>query len=259
MISAIIQARHSSTRLPGKVLKPILGRPMLERQIERVRRARCIDMLTVATSSQTDDDPVAGLCGALGVRCHRGSLEDVLDRMYGAALPDAPSHVVRLTGDCPLADPELIEQVVGFCIEGGYDYASNTLEPTFPDGLDVEMMRLESLATAWREARLSSEREHVTPFLYKHPERFRLGSFKAAQDLSYLRWTVDEPEDFELIERIYRELYPKNPAFSTSDILRLLDASPELKICNTRHRRNEGYLKSTARDAESAPLPGVTR
>lgn len=250
MICAVIQARHSSTRLPGKVLKPILGRPMLERQIERLRRARRIDRLTVATSDQTDDDVLARLCGALGVRCHRGSLEDVLDRVYAAALPDAPGHVVRLTADCPLADPDLIDQVVGFCVEGGYDYASNVLEPTFPDGLDIEVMRLESLAAAWREATLASEREHVTPFLYKHPERFSLGSYKSAQDLSSLRWTVDEPEDFELIERIYRELYPRNAAFTTSDILRLLDENPGLKTFNTRYRRNQGYLESLARERQ---------
>lgn len=259
MITAIIQARLSSSRLPGKVLKPILGRPMLELQIERVRRARRIDTLVVATSTAADDDPIAALCGKLGVRCHRGSLEDVLDRVHGAVLPDAASHVVRLTADCPLADPELIDRVIAFCVDGGYDYASNALEPTYPDGLDVEVMRFEALAAAWREATAASEREHVTPFLYKHPERFRLGSFKAERDLSQLRWTVDEREDFELIERIYHALYPKNAAFSTTDILSLLDSMPELKTLNTRHLRNEGYAKSVARERQGAPLTGDGR
>ena len=257
--TAVLQVRAGSTRLPGKALRPLLGAPMLERELERVRRAQRIDVLIVATSARTDDDPIAGLCARLGVHCHRGSLEDVLDRVYGAVLPEAPSHVVRLTGDCPLADPDLIDRVVGFCIDGGYDYASNTLEPTFPDGLDVEVMRMEALAAAWREARLPSEREHVTPFLHKHPERFRLGSFKATRDLSALRWTVDEPEDFELVERVYGELYPKNSAFSTADILSLLEKVPELRTINTRHRRNEGYRKSLGGDVENLPLRGGRR
>lgn len=251
--TAVLQVRAGSTRLPGKALRPLAGAPMLERHLERVRRARRLDALVVATSTCADDDAVAALCGELGVDCYRGSLEDVLDRVYCAARPGAPSHVVRLTGDCPLADPEVIDQVVAFCIQGGYDYASNVLEPTYPDGLDVEVMRLESLAAAWREARLASEREHVTPFLYKHPERFRLGSVKAQRDLSHLRWTVDEPEDFELVERIYRALYPGNAAFSSAEILSLLDSAPQLKTLNTRHRRNEGYAKSAAHDRHGTP------
>jgi spore coat polysaccharide biosynthesis protein SpsF len=247
-VAGVLQVRAGSTRLPGKALRPLAGAPMLERQLERVRRARRLDALTVATSAQADDDAIEALCGRLGVACYRGSLEDVLDRFYRAARAAAPSHVVRLTGDCPLADPALIDEVVRYCVQGGYDYASNALEPTFPDGLDVEAMRLESLASAWREAKLPSEREHVTPFLYKHPERFRVGSFRGAPDLSALRWTVDEPEDFALVERIYGELYAANPAFSTADVLALLERKPELRTLNTTHRRNEGYEKSLAGD-----------
>ena len=247
--AAVLQVRTGSSRLPGKALRLLAGAPMLERQIERVRRARRLDELIIATSTRGDDDPIAALCARVGVRCHRGSLEDVLDRVHAAAALAAPSHVVRLTGDCPLADPQLIDRVVAFCIEGGYDYASNTVEPTFPDGLDVEAMRFEALATAWREARLGSEREHVTPFLYKNAQRFRTGSFKAARDLSHLRWTVDEPDDLALAERIYGELYAQNPAFSTHDVLALLERIPELKTLNTRHERNAGYRQSLARDA----------
>lgn len=246
---AVLQVRAGSSRLPGKALRPLAGAPMLERQIERVRRARQLDELIIATSTHGDDEPIAALCARLGVRCHRGSLEDVLDRVHAAAALAAPSHVVRLTGDCPLTDPQLIDRVAAFCLEGGYDYASNTVEPTFPDGLDVEAMRFEALVTAWREARLGSEREHVTPFLYKNAQRFRIGSFKAARDLSHLRWTVDEPDDLALVERIYGELYPGNPAFSTQDVLALLERAPELKTMNTRHERNVGYRRSLARDA----------
>ncbi len=247
MILALLQARAGSRRLPGKVLRPILGRPMLERQIERVRRARTIDRLAIATSTDSSDDAIAEVAARLGLDCHRGSLEDVLDRFCQAARPYQPNYVVRLTGDCPLADPEVIDRVVRACVEGGHDYASNTLQPTYPDGLDAEIMRFDVLEMAAREASLPSEREHVTSYVYKHPERFRLLNVALEKDLSALRWTVDEPEDFDLVSRIYEALYPANPAFGTADILALIAAHPEFASANVR-TRNEGYLASLARD-----------
>lgn len=249
MILAILQARVSSTRLPGKVLKPLLGAPMLTRQIERVRRARLIDTLIVATSTDPSDDAIEALCRGAGIACHRGALQDVLDRYYQAAKPYQPDHIVRLTGDCPLADPEVIDRLIRFYLDGGYDHASNGGEPTtFPDGLDVEAFRFSALEAAWREARLPSEREHVTPFIYNHPERFRLGSYRNDVDLSHLRWTVDEPADFDLVKIVYEALYPAKPDFGTADILALLDARPELGAMNTHHARNEGYAKSLQED-----------
>jgi spore coat polysaccharide biosynthesis protein SpsF len=248
MILAILQARVSSTRLPGKVLKAILGKPMLARQNEPLTRAHLIDRLAVATSRDPSDDEIGGLCNELGVPCFRGSLDDVLDRFYQAAKLFRPDHVVRLTGDCPLTDPGLIDQIVQFYLEGSYDYASNTLESTFPDGLDVEVFRFTCLVEAWQEAILSSHREHVTPFICGHPERYRLACFKNATNLSSLRWTVDEPADFELVRRIYEALYPANPEFTTTDILSFLDANPTLKTWNTNHRRNEGLQKSLGED-----------
>ncbi len=248
MIVALLQARYSSTRLPGKVLKPILGQPMLARQIERLRRARACQTLVVATSDHPEDSAIAELCRSLGVACHRGSLTDVLDRMYQAALPYSPSHVVRLTGDCPLADWTVIDRVVDLAMEGDYDYASNTIPPTFPDGLDVEVMRFQSMQTAWREATLPSEREHVCPFLHTRPERFRLGNLSNPQDLSGLRWTVDEPADFDFVSAVYEALYPGNSAFTTADILDLTRRAPELSGINQGYLRNEGYLKSLAED-----------
>src|SRR5476649_1017963 len=152
--SAILQARVSSSRLPGKVLKPILGRAMLLHQLDRVRRAGSLDDLVVATSTESGDDAIETMCAAEGIRCFRGSLNDVLDRFYQAALPFNPDYIVRLTGDCPLADPELIDRVVNFLITGGFDIAGAA--PTFPDGLDVEAMRFSILETAWREATLPS-------------------------------------------------------------------------------------------------------
>jgi spore coat polysaccharide biosynthesis protein SpsF len=151
-IAAILQARVSSTRLPGKVLKPILGVPMILRQIERVRRAKKIDQFIVATSNDRTDDPLADICSNTNIECFRGSLEDVLDRFYHAAKPLNPEHIVRLTGDCPLADPQLIDQLILFHLQGGYDYSSNTVETTYPDGLDVEIFRFSCLELAWKEA-----------------------------------------------------------------------------------------------------------
>lgn len=249
MILAILQARVSSTRLPGKVLKPILGQPMLLRQIERLQRAAMIDTLLVATSSDRTDDALEDLCNKHEIRCFRGNLEDVLDRFYRAAHPYKPDHVVRLTGDCPLADPQLIDQVISFHLKGGFDYTSNALEPSYPDGLDVEVVRFTSLAQAWEEAALPSQREHVTPFIHQQPGRFKIGSVKNSADLSSLRWTVDEPLDFELVTIIYETLYPQNPAFTTRDILMLQDQRPDLKTMNTRFKRNEGYNKSLAEDS----------
>jgi spore coat polysaccharide biosynthesis protein SpsF len=244
MILAILQARVSSTRLPGKVLLPLLGRPMLSRQIERLLQSNSIDRLVVATSDEPADEVLERLCAEMGVACYRGSINDVLDRFYRAALPLNPEHVVRITGDCPLIDPDLIDQMVAFYLEAQYDYVSNCVQPTLPDGLDAEVFRFTSLCRAWREARLLSEREHVTPFIYGRPELFRQGLWRNALDLSNYRWTVDEPADFELITKIYQALYPKNPRFRTDDVLALLQKEPQLQTINARYMRNEGYQKS---------------
>jgi spore coat polysaccharide biosynthesis protein SpsF len=247
-VVAVLQARSTSTRLPGKVLKPILGEPMLARQIERIRLSREIDRLIVATSEEASDDSLAQLCSRLNVPCFRGSLNDVLDRFFRAVEPLAPRYVVRLTGDCPLADPDVIDAAIRMCKDGHYDYVTNALHATYPDGLDVEVFTFASLAEAHREASLASQREHVTPFINRQPERFTIGELMNSEDLSALRWTVDEPEDFELVVRIYEELYPMNPAFRMNDVLALLERHPDWKTMNTTHQRNEGYEKSLAKD-----------
>jgi glutamate-1-semialdehyde 2,1-aminomutase len=244
----ILQARTSSTRLPGKVLKKILNRPLLELQIEREKRSRMIDHLVVATSNENTDDPLEELCNLLGIECYRGSLDNVLDRFYQVAKKHSPSWIVRLTGDCPLVDPELLDAVIQFCIEGNYDYATNALEPTYPDGLDVEVFRYSALEEAWKESKLPSQLEHVTPYINRQPKKFKIGHYKGDIDLSYLRWTVDEPEDFELVKTIYENLYPINPKFSTNDILVFLEANPIWKTFNRKHERNEGFKKSLEKD-----------
>ncbi len=234
MILGILQARCGSTRLPGKVLKPILGRPMLAHQIERLRRASALEELIVATSSEPADGAVAELCATLGVACFRGSHTDVLDRFYRAAASHAAEHVARFTGDCPLIDPDVVDHVIGVHLEQRNDYTSNALERTYPDGLDVEVFRHSCLEQAWREAQLPSQREHVTPFFYGNPERFRLGSVRRETDLSGHRWAVDEPADLRLVTAIFEALYPQNAAFSTADVLALLERRPELAELN-RH------------------------
>jgi spore coat polysaccharide biosynthesis protein SpsF len=248
MILAILQARVSSTRLPGKVLKPILGKPMLLRQIERIRLASMIDTLIVATSTDPTDDAIERLCRENNITFYRGSLDDVLDRFYQASKPIRPDHVVRLTGDCPLTAPRLIDEVITFHVQGGYDYSSNTIEPTWPDGLDIEVIRFSCLEQAWNEATLPSHREHVTPFIHGQANRFRIGSFKGQIDMSAHRWTVDEPEDFELVTNIYEALYPNKPDFTTTDILGFLEKNPGVRSLNAHLIRNEGYQKSLIED-----------
>lgn len=244
MILAILQARVSSTRLPGKVLKPILGVPMIFRQIERLKHAKKIDKLVVATSTDQSDDRLAKACQEFGVTCYRGNLDDVLDRFYGAAGQDKPEHVVRLTGDCPLADPQIIDKVIEHHLQGKYDYTSNVVEPTYPDGLDAEIMTFSCLQQMWSQAKKQSEREHVTLFIHNNKQLFNIGSVKQAIDLSHLRWTVDEPEDFTLVEKIYQGLYDKNPLFLTNEIIDYSKKNQKLNELNERFTRNEGLVTS---------------
>lgn len=211
---------------------PLLGQPMLLRQIERIKRCRAVDRLMVATSDQPSDDEIAALCAGSSIECFRGELNDVLDRYYQASKHSSPDHVVRLTGDCPLADPDVIGSIIDCHLNGGFDYTSNVFPRTFPRGLDAEVMRFAALEEAWREARQDYEREHVTPFIHQQPQRFRIGNYESAIDYSALRWTVDEPLDFELVELLYKALHPENPAFKTRDILTYLEQRPELRAYN---------------------------
>lgn len=258
-VLAILQARMSSTRLPGKVLLPLAGAPMLQRQIERIQRAKSIVSLLVATSSDVGDDDIELVCRRIGVGCYRGSLNDVLDRFYQAASQMTPDHVVRLTGDCPLADPEVIDDVVTLHCRDGLDYTSNCHPPTFPDGLDVEVVRFSALAAAWAEAGLPSEREHVMPFIWSRKDRFRVGNhFNEAGDLSVLRWTVDEPEDYALVSQVYDALFPGNAAFGTPEVLQLLKRRPDLLNLNSRYVRNEGLAKSLMQDRAFQSVQGIS-
>ncbi|MDZ4374992.1 MAG: glycosyltransferase family protein [Phenylobacterium sp.] len=220
---AVLQARMSSSRLPGKVLAPILGQPMIARQVERLRRARRIDELVVATSVDPSDDPLAEACADLGVTVFRGPLQDVLSRFCQVleARPQARA-MVRLTADCPLADWTLIDALIERHHDTGADYTSNNLpERTYPHGLDAEIVRPAALLRAGREATDPYEREHVMPFLYRRPDEHRLVGVSRSPSLAHLRWTVDYPEDLAFVREVYRRLYPSKPAFGVEDIVAL--------------------------------------
>jgi len=234
MIVAILQARMSSTRLPGKVLKPILGKPMIERQIERLRLSNKIDRLVVATSNESGDDAISNYCQQINVGCYHGDLHNVLSRYYHAARAYQATTVVRLTADCPLADASVIDDVIEQHLTQGNDFTSNTKPSTFPDGLDVEVMQFSALEAAFKQTNDPFDCEHVTPYISKHPELFKIACHKHEPDLSHHRWTVDNREDFELVKFVYEQLYPQNPNFSTDDIYQLLERNPQVYDLN-RH------------------------
>ncbi len=226
---AILQARMSSSRFPGKVLSPLFGEPMIFRQIERLARTRRIDRLVVATSTDGSDDTLAEACAARGVAVFRGSLDDVLDRFAGALdlFPEAKT-VIRVTADCPLADWTVVDEVIAHLEATGADYASNTpAERTYPHGLDVEVMRREALLDAWRDGRDPYEREHVTPYIYRRPETYRLEFVSRTPSLAHLRWTVDYPADLEFVRDVYARLYPADPAFGSEAVVALARNSSE--------------------------------
>jgi spore coat polysaccharide biosynthesis protein SpsF (cytidylyltransferase family) len=249
-VLAIIQARMGSTRLPGKVLLPIVdNKGALELMLERVRRAKRLQKIVVATTTSPSDDRIVDLCKRLGYDCFRGSEVDVLDRYYRTALAfGSPEVIVRLTADCPLHDPVIIDKVVSQFLDSKVDYGSNVDPPTFPDGLDIEVFSFSVLEKVWKEARLKSEREHVTPYIRKHTDMFKIATVECEKDLSGHRWTLDEKEDYEFIKHIYKNLYKKNPAFGMEDVLELLERQPELEEINKHISRNEGYQKSLKED-----------
>ncbi|MCA3731167.1 MAG: glycosyltransferase family protein [Phenylobacterium sp.] len=222
MATAVLQARMSSSRLPGKVLRPLLGQPMILRQIERLRRCRRLDRIVVATGDHPSDDILVETLAGTGLEVVRGPPEDVLGRFLKVIETlGLTGDMVRLTADCPLADPDVIDACIDLRREGGFDYASNGQVRTWPRGLDVEAFTVEALQRAGAEAVSDYDREHVTPWLYRPGSPFRRGDLVQARDDSALRWTVDLPEDFAFVERVYAALYPKTPAFTSADILAL--------------------------------------
>lgn len=234
MIVAILQARMSSARLPGKVLAPLEGVPMIGRQLERIARARRVTRMIVATSSEPDDDPIASVASDFGAACYRGSLDDVLDRFRGAARSVDTEHVVRLTADCPLTDPRVLDRVVAAHLESGCDYTANVIEPRYPDGLDVEVVTSSALERLWKSATQQDEREHVTLRVHRHPNEFSRHSVRCDRDLSSQRWTVDFEQDLEFVRRVFESIHPIKPDFGLEDVLELLEREPELSRINAK-------------------------
>ncbi|MBD2680429.1 MULTISPECIES: cytidylyltransferase domain-containing protein [Nostoc] len=228
----IVQARMTSTRLPGKVLKRVLNKPLLEYQIERLRRVKLADAIVIATTTNDTDRPIIELCDRLFIPYFRGSEEDVLARYYKAAKEHHADVVVRLTSDCPLIDPQVIDKVIQFYLEDKYDYVSNSLERSYPRGMDTEVFSFLALEQAFLEATAQPDREHVTPFIYMHPERYRLGNIVYSENQNSHRWTVDTADDFELIKRIIEALYPEIPNFTLEDCLNLLRQYPDWSLIN---------------------------
>jgi spore coat polysaccharide biosynthesis protein SpsF len=230
-IVTIIQARMNSTRLPGKVLQEIAGRSMLERVVERCRWAKLPQSTIIATTTDDGDDAIVEACRKIDVPVFRGSEQQVLDRYREAARAHRAQAVVRVTCDCPLVDAEVMDRVIRTLLDAGADYASNTLQRTYPRGLDTEAFTMNALETAWRECKDPAACVHVTPFIYGAPDRFRLESCEGEGNYANHRWTVDTAEDLELIREIYARLGDKEQ-FGWREVLALFDSDPKLAAMN---------------------------
>lgn len=265
-IVTVIQARTTSSRLPGKVLKPILDKPLLVHLVKRVKAAKNSGTIVVATTTLKEDNQLVNLCKEEGILYFRGNPTDLIDRHYQAGVQYFADAVVKIPSDCPLIDPEVIDQVLRVYLDNPwkYDYVSNLHPPSFPDGNDVEIIPMGTLYTAWQEAGRTYEREHTTPYIWEQPGRFRIGNvlWEAGLDLSMShRWTIDYEEDYQFIKAVYEELYPVKPLFNLYDILFLLKQRPELASLNSRYagvnwyRHHLGELR-TISPRQTRRIPG---
>ena len=250
-ILAIIQARMSSTRLSGKVLLPLGNKTVLENVCQRVSRSKRIDKTVVAATTNPNDDKLVSLCEEKGIAVERGSEKDVLDRYYKVAKKYSPDYVIRITADCPLIDPRVIDQVIALHFKEQNDYTTNAyyINETYPDGEDVEIVSINALAQAWQRAKPSWQREHPTQYITQNPQKFKIGNLVYKENLRNKRWTLDEPGDYLFFKEIYQALDSVNN-FSMEDVLKYLKMHPELEKTNHQIIRNEGLKKSIK---ESAP------
>jgi spore coat polysaccharide biosynthesis protein SpsF len=244
-VVAIIQARMGATRLPGKVLMGVAGKPVLWHVVHRVSMAKTVDLVVVATTDRPGDDAVAQYCKSSGVSLFRGSESDVLDRYYRCAKAQNADHVVRITADCPLHDPAVIDYVNREYLRGGCDYATNAVEYTFPEGFDTEIFSMAALERAWTEARLPSEREHVTPYIRKH---CRVRNVAAPKPYPVYQCSLDRPADLEFIRQVFAGI--GRETFGVDDVVGYLEGHPEVLAINQRSVINEGYLKSLKEDEQ---------
>jgi len=256
---AILQARTSSTRLPNKVLKKVNNKELLLYECERILKSKKIDKLIIATSIDKSDDAIEEFCLKNNLEVFRGSLEDVLGRYYHCAKNFKEKqnlqslNIVRITGDCPLIDPIVIDEVIDSFEKHNVDYASNTLIPTYPDGTDVEVFTYDALKEAYLKATLNLEKEHVTPYIRNSGE-FKKCNLSAPSDFSHIRLTVDEKEDFELIKIVLENLYPKNPDFTYLNVVSYMSKNPYLFTINSMIKANEGYDKSLYKETKDKKI-----
>jgi spore coat polysaccharide biosynthesis protein SpsF len=231
----------TSTRLPGKILMKALDKPLLQYELERLKRVPSLDELVVATTKNSDDDPVIALCGQIGVASYRGSEFDVLSRYHEAAAIHKAEAVVRFTADCPLIDPNLSERVIRRFLDSGgkLDYCSLNIGDAYPRGMDTEIFSTAALIQSFNEGTMEPDREHVTYFIRRHPERYRMSRVRGDKNWSAYRLTVDTPQDFALVSGIIETLYPQNPYFTIKDIITLLETEPELAQINAEVKQKE--------------------
>lgn len=247
-VLTIIQARTGSTRLPSKVLLDLAGKTALEHVIYRIQQSKLTSQIIVATTIKREDLAIVKLCADLGVSVYCGCEEDPLDRYYQAARLFGGSHIVRIKADCPLIDAEVVDEAIQLHLSSGADYTGNTLQRTYPVGQDVEVLTKQALGRVWRSANLFSEREHITIYIPKHPELFHIQHLKYRENFCAKRWTMDTPEDYELLSTIFKNLYPVNPAFSMGDVLDFLSKNPELEKLNAHIDIEAGVQKSMRED-----------
>lgn len=248
-IIAIIQARMSSSRLPGKVLLNIEGKSVLEHVHERVSFAEHIDEIYIATSTDQSDDAIEDLCQLRNFNIFRGSLEDVLSRFHACAQLHNASHVLRITADCPMIDPKILDHVIFQGFSQNYDCYG--IGGSFPDGLDCTLLSMHALTEANLRATLQSDREHVCPYIERNTAQFKCGSFEPFTNHNHMRWTLDEELDLEFISKVFKHLYEPKKVFFSDDVLNLLKGFPELTKINSKIIRNEGYLNSLEKDKKS--------
>ena len=249
MLTAIIQARMASTRLPGKVLKEVLGKPILLYQLEQLKSVNQIEQIIVATTTSQKDDPLIELCERESIACFRGSEDNVLERFYQAALHYGADPIIRLTADCPLIDPHICERVISTYLSKQADADIVRLGPTFAEGLDCSVFSFKVLEEAYHNAKWESEREHVTLYIYNHPEDYRIIALKNETDDSKYRFTIDAPKDFEVVKAIIEGLSSEKPgSFTTKKVKKFLDDHPDIFCMNTDIIRNEGLSKSLEDD-----------
>lgn len=249
-IAIFIQARMGSTRLPGKVLMPLDGKPVLGHVLARVLASGVGEPIVLTTISPKDL-PIVKYCTELGVRVFCGSENDVLDRFWQAAKLLDVQNIVRITADCPILDPQVLARVVQEHLESGADYTSNVQVESYPDGLDVEVFQKSALQKAWTEAELISDREHVTPYIRKNHQLFRQHSVENADNLSSLRWTLDNEEDYSFLSAVYGKLGSQK-VFGMAQVLEFLEQNPQVSAINSGIKRNEGYAKSLREEQQGA-------